>query len=97
MKDDAVWAVEFYSSMCGSCQEFSPIWDSVTSKLKSVKSGKINIDTKQGMALAEKLGVLNEGIPNVQLFSSKNSANSLMTGIFYVLKCVALTSPLLIR
>lgn len=66
--------------MCGSCQEFAPVWDTLTKKLKSIKTGKINIDTKDGLALAQKLGVLDEGIPNIQLYHKKGAAISLMTG-----------------
>jgi hypothetical protein len=66
--------------MCGSCQEFAPVWETLTRKLKSIKSGKINIDTSEGMKLAQKLGVLDEGIPNIQFYSRKGSASSLMRG-----------------
>ena len=70
--------------MCGSCQEFAPVWDTLTKKLKSIKTGKVNIDTKEGLALAQKLGVLEEGIPNLQLYYKKGSVTSLMSGIFSI-------------
>eukprot|EP00602_Paraphysomonas_sp_CaronLab_P001234 CAMPEP_0185022588 /NCGR_PEP_ID=MMETSP1103-20130426/5287_1 /TAXON_ID=36769 /ORGANISM="Paraphysomonas bandaiensis, Strain Caron Lab Isolate" /LENGTH=116 /DNA_ID=CAMNT_0027554715 /DNA_START=128 /DNA_END=478 /DNA_ORIENTATION=- len=80
LEDDSVWVVEFYSSMCGSCKEFSPVWDSLNSKIKSLKTGKINIDDKDGLAVAQKLGVLDEGIPNVQLYASKGTSVSIVKG-----------------
>lgn len=67
--DDKVWLVEFFSSMCGSCQEFSPTWKKIVHKAKTVMKGEVNIDTPKGMALAQKLGALDEGIPNVRMFS----------------------------
>lgn len=37
--------------------------------------GKINIADKAAEALADKLGVLEEGIPNIRLFRHKSSEN----------------------
>lgn len=81
IEDDAAWVIEFYSPMCGSCKEFTPIWNSLTKKIKSIKTGKINIDNKDGLKIAEKLGVLDEGIPNVQLMAQKGSSVSIMKGL----------------
>jgi thiol-disulfide isomerase/thioredoxin len=81
LESEHAWVVEFYSDMCGSCQEFAPVWETLTRKLKSIKNGKINIDTPEGMKLAQKLGVLDEGIPNIQFYSKKGSAHSLMRGM----------------
>jgi thioredoxin-like negative regulator of GroEL len=67
--DERVWMIEFYSPMCGSCQEFSPTWKKLAQLAKSLAKAEVNIDTKQGMALAERLGALAEGIPNVRLFT----------------------------
>lgn len=72
LKDERVWLVEFYSSMCGSCQEFTPIWEQVANHFTTVATAKINIDDKEGMAIAQSLGVLEEGIPNVSLFATKS-------------------------
>jgi len=58
--------------MCGSCQEFAPKWDELEKSVKSIVTGKIDIDSKEGMQLAKRLGVLDQGIPNVQLYYSKN-------------------------
>jgi thiol-disulfide isomerase/thioredoxin len=81
LESDNAWVVEFYSDMCGSCQEFAPVWETLTRKLKSIKNGKINIDSSEGMKLAQKLGVLDEGIPNIQFYSKRGSAISLMRGM----------------
>lgn len=69
VQDSRTWMVEFYSAMCGSCQEFSPTWKKIAQKAKSVMKGQINIDTPSGMQLADQLGALQEGIPNVRIFS----------------------------
>mmetsp|Transcript_7771 Transcript_7771/g.13084 ORF Transcript_7771/g.13084 Transcript_7771/m.13084 type:complete len:142 (-) Transcript_7771:155-580(-) len=79
LKDTRVWAVEFYSPMCGSCTEFAPTWATLESKFKSIESGKINIDSKEGLAVAQRLGVLDEGLPNIRLFDAQQSS-SIMAG-----------------
>jgi thioredoxin-like negative regulator of GroEL len=83
--NERVWAVEFYSGMCGSCQEFSPIWDSAVSTLKTkIAFGKVNIDQPEGLQLAKRLGVLEEGIPNVRVFSKfAERGYSIVTGKIY--------------
>lgn len=43
-------------------------------------TGKINIDVKEGMEIASKLGVLDEGLPNIRLFTAKNKGISIHTG-----------------
>jgi thioredoxin-like negative regulator of GroEL len=83
LEDETAWVVEFYSPMCGSCKEFTPVWNSLEKKIKSMKTGKINIDNKDGLKIAEKLGVLEEGIPNVQLLAKKGSSISIMKGHFF--------------
>ena len=81
LADERVWAVEFYSGMCGSCKEFAPTWASLQKKMKSVVTTKVNIDEKPGMLLAQDLGVLDEGLPNIRLFSNKEKKGvSIMPG-----------------
>ncbi len=67
-----VWVVEYYSSRCGSCVQFEKTWDEVTSTLKKVKVGRVNIENKGGMELAERFGVLDSGIPNVRVVHGKS-------------------------
>lgn len=69
--DDKVWLVEFYSPRCGGCQEFSPTWEKVVESMKSILTTKVNIEEAGGMALAQQLNVLREGIPNVRIIKSK--------------------------
>lgn len=47
-----------------------------------LSSGKINIDEQAGMKLAESLGVLDEGLPNIRLFTSSDKGVSILKGIF---------------
>jgi hypothetical protein len=42
--------------------------------------GKINIDEQNGMKLAESLGVLDEGLPNIRLFTAKDKGISILKG-----------------
>ena len=62
--DDA-WVVEFYSERCGSCAEFAPTFAKAAAEGHGVRWGKVNIDDKSGMALADELGALEQGIPAV--------------------------------
>ena len=34
------WVVEFYSSWCGHCHHFSPIWKKVASRIKGKAKGR---------------------------------------------------------
>mmetsp|Transcript_29579 Transcript_29579/g.65584 ORF Transcript_29579/g.65584 Transcript_29579/m.65584 type:complete len:145 (+) Transcript_29579:26-460(+) len=102
LEDDKVWLVEFYSSMCGGCTEFAPTWDRVAAALPGVKTGKINIDNKTGMKIAEDLGVLDDGVPHVRIFSKRNSikgsplvkSDSSMTAEQIIQRVRKATSPL---
>ena len=67
IEDDRVWLVEFYSGMCGSCKEFAPTWDRIEMSLNDVLKTKVNIDKKGGMEVAQYMGALEEGLPNVRL------------------------------
>ena len=79
IKDERVWIIEFYSPMCGSCTEFSPTWEKIEKSVKSMVTAKINIDTPEGLRIAQDLKVLDEGIPSVQLFAS-SSRETMMAG-----------------
>merc|ERR1719453_2963821 len=55
--------------MCGSCQEFTPTWKKLAGMTKGeIETYKVSIDKPDGVALAQDLGVLEKGIPNVQLY-----------------------------
>ena len=72
LNSQEAWLIEYYSEMCGSCKQFSPIWENTVKNIKKLKIGRVNIDDKQGMELANQMGVLNEGIPCVRLVYGKN-------------------------
>jgi thiol-disulfide isomerase/thioredoxin len=74
-----VWVVEFGSTMCGTCKEFMPTWESVVEATKNVKHGQVMIDGKEGMDLAMELGVMDQGIPNVQVCAT-DGCKSVMGG-----------------
>ena len=80
--DERVWLVEFYSTMCGSCKEFSSVWSKVDASIRSIVTAQVNIDFPEGMEMAKKLKVLEEGVPNVKLLHSKhsNSGTTIMSG-----------------
>ena len=65
---DELWMLEFYSDMCGSCKEFKPTFEALAGAFPSIKSAGVNIDSADGMALANQLGILSGGIPNISLF-----------------------------
>ena len=75
------WLVEYYSERCGTCQEFSQIWSNATKKIKKLRIGKVNIDNENGMELAKKNNILDEGIPCVQLiYGSKGERVTILAG-----------------
>ena len=80
--DERVWLVEFYSTMCGSCKEFSTVWEKVDASMRSIVTAQVNIDFPAGMEIAKKLKVLEEGIPNVKLLNSNHlkSGTTIMSG-----------------
>jgi hypothetical protein len=77
LNDGRVWMVEFYSAMCGGCQEFASTWERIEKAFSegstggAIATGKINIDNKAGLKIAEELGVLDDGVPHVRLFKEK--------------------------
>merc|ERR1712032_117153 len=79
---DEVHVVEFYHPMCGTCTEFSPIYDALMKSIGGmVKAEKVSIQDKAGSKMAEALGALEEGIPIVKLFSQKeHNGETIMVG-----------------
>ena len=70
---DELWVVEFMSPMCGTCQTFAPAWQAFATKRgREVKLGQVNIDTDDGMELAQDLDVLDAGVPSVWAFDKAN-------------------------
>merc|ERR1712141_421285 len=65
--------LEFYSEMCGSCKAFTPKLEGLHKKIVADKEDipvyKINIDDKDGMQLASKENALEDGIPNLRVYT----------------------------
>lgn len=59
-----LYIVEYYSTMCGSCEEFAPVLEKALTFVKKtepkVKAGKLKIEITENRELAEKEGVLDE-------------------------------------
>ena len=77
-----VFLVEFFSGMCGYCQEFEPTWLELARTTTRLEPARVNIDMPGGLAVAELVGVINEGIPAVVLFNQRrtDSHTTLMAG-----------------
>lgn len=74
LASDEAWVLEFSSPRCGTCQELAPLYAAVAGRLGgSAQFGEVNIDTDGGMALAKRLEVLNEGVPNVRAWARKGA------------------------
>ena len=81
LESKEAFAVEFYSNMCGSCKEFAPVWDAYASENPPVRTAKVDIDSKDAKEIADTLGVMAEGIPNIRVFSGADeTGTSIMTG-----------------
>ena len=78
--DAHVWAVKFHSGMCGSCAAFAPTFESARAAVDGLHWAAVSIDDKENIALAKKLGVLQEGIPNVKLFNAAELPLPIVTG-----------------
>lgn len=73
VNSDTIVAIKFHSTKCGSCKEFSPIWDEYSEMMTGmIHTAIVNIDEKAGLRLAQELGVLDEGIPNVRVLVNKS-------------------------
>lgn len=78
--DPHVWVVKFYSKMCGSCQAFQPAFEEAAKQVEGLHWAAVSIDEKENIALAKKLGVLTEGIPNVKLINAADAPLPIVTG-----------------
>eukprot|EP00933_Yihiella_yeosuensis_P021420 TRINITY_DN16942_c0_g2_i1.p1 TRINITY_DN16942_c0_g2~~TRINITY_DN16942_c0_g2_i1.p1 ORF type:complete len:209 (-),score=49.15 TRINITY_DN16942_c0_g2_i1:188-814(-) len=74
-----VYLVEFYHPLCGTCQHFGPIFDDLKEKLgSSLRTSRVAIDQTAGERLAEAVGALDEGIPNLRLFFKRSDEKGKM-------------------
>ena len=66
------WVLEFSSPRCGTCRELAPLYAAVAERLGgAARFGEVDIDTEGGMALARRLDVLEEGVPNVRAWARR--------------------------
>ena len=69
--------LEFYSEMCGSCKAFTPKLEALHKKITADKEDlpvyKVNIDDKEGMELANQQNALEDGIPNLRVYTLDTS------------------------
>ena len=67
------WVLEFSSPRCGTCRELAPLYAAVAGRLGgAARFGEVDIDTEGGMALARRLDVLEEGVPNVRAWARRD-------------------------
>ena len=78
--DNHVWVVLFHSLLCTSCQAFASEWDSTRSMVDGLHWASVNIDDQDNIALANKFGVLQEGIPNVKLVNAADVPLGIVSG-----------------
>jgi thioredoxin-like negative regulator of GroEL len=77
------WLVEVGSAKCGSCLQFAPTWASIVQNFGTeVNMGAVNIDEADGMKLAQQLGALSRGIPQLIFFGKDDGSGgkTLMAG-----------------
>eukprot|EP01135_Chromosphaera_perkinsii_P005491 Nk52_evm40s352 gene=Nk52_evmTU40s352 len=81
------WVVEISSAHCGSCQEFEPIWKKLAAEtnLNSplLQFGHVSVDGNDGIQIAQKIGALEEGLPNVKMFAKEIAESSDYDGEFH--------------
>jgi thioredoxin-like negative regulator of GroEL len=68
------WVVEYYSPRCGTCAELAPLYAELARRHGArLHFGGVDIDTDAGMALAQRLDVLSEGVPSIKAYTSLGS------------------------
>ena len=76
-----VWLIEIFSEKCESCASFEPKWNQLIKKINYINIGRINVDEKKGINIANKLNALDNGIPSIKLIISQSEILDIMTGI----------------
>ena len=66
IKDNSRVVVDFYASWCGPCRALSPVFESVSEKVKDYKFAKVDVDKAQDLALS--FGV--NTIPTIAIFEN---------------------------
>ena len=92
LADKHVWAIKFYSGMCSACRAFKPEWDAAHELVQGLHWAAVDIDKKANVELAQRYGVLDEGIPNVKLINAADVPLPVVTAD--VVKAAAVASAL---
>ena len=92
LADKHVWAVKFYSGMCSACRAFKPEWEAAHALVQGLHWAAVDIDKKANVELAQRYGVLDEGIPNVKLINAADVPLPVVTAD--VVKAAAVASAL---
>ena len=79
-EDKHVWVVKFYSPMCGACKAFQPVFEEMHTMVDGLHWAAINVDNKSNAALAKRMGVMTEGIPNVKLVNAADMPMNVVSG-----------------
>lgn len=73
-KERHVWAVKFFDPMCSACEEFAPSFDGARALVPGLHWATFSIGAgpsqQANVLLATKLGILEEGLPNVKLVNA---------------------------
>ena len=68
------WVLEYYSPRCGTCAELAPLYAELARRHgERLHFGGVDIDTDAGMALAQRLDVLSEGVPSIKAYTALGS------------------------
>lgn len=84
VKEAADHALTGLSAAGGTCQEFSPLYqrlalsEASNPKGLKIRFGAVSIDEEHGMALANRTGALEAGIPSVWAYMQKGSSQGRM-------------------
>ena len=80
LREQHVYVVEFYSALCSACRAFRRDWDAVRRRVDGLHWGKIDVDNAENRALALRMGVLEQGVPNVKLFNAAAEPSDVVRG-----------------
>ena len=76
LDDDHVWIVHFTSlnnELCENCTKFLPYWQTLSKSLKRCVTGIVNVASRDGHELAEKLNIVPSSLPQVRIFNTMTS------------------------
>ena len=62
--DNEIVLVDFWATWCGPCQQFAPVYESVSEKNPDIVFGKVDTDAEQQLAMAAQIS----SIPTLMAF-----------------------------